>query len=186
MKKLIYALLVLLHLSITLTGCYQIDSKSKTDYPDFYKKMSTVIPDTHSMIPNPENVESIDDIYLYYSDYDFIDSYYTIYLECSFSAKNYEKEKQRVIDDAKQYDFTLYNSDSFSYDSVYINQYIEHNSDEFITIQISYALFDNEEYKIIYVDTFEEGIKSELKTLNIPKKYLPTDFGSSLTIDTER
>lgn len=123
--------LVLLLLCISLTGCYQIDSKSKTDYSDFYEKMSTVMPTTHAALPSPNCIESIDDIYLYYSDYDLIDSYYTIYLECSFSSEKYETEKQRVIDNAKQYDFTLYNSDSFSYDSVYINQCIQWDLEEF-------------------------------------------------------
>lgn len=176
MKKLICSLLVLLSLCISLTGCYQIDSKSKTDYPDFYEKMRTVMPTTYTSLPSPESIESINDSYLYYSDYDLIDSYYTIYLECSFSDEKYETEKQRVIDDAKQYDFTVYNSDSFSYDSVYINQCIQHDSDEFIAIDISYTLFDDENNKIIYVDSFEEGTKSEWKTSYIPEKYLPSDL----------
>ena len=134
------------------------------------------MPTTHSMLPNPENIESIDDLYLYYSDYDLIDSYYTIYLECGFSSDKYETEKQRVKDYAKQYDFTLINSDFFLYDSVYINQCIQHESDGFITIDISYTLFDDENNKIIYVDTFEEGKKSEWKTSYIPEKYLPNDL----------
>ena len=176
MKKLFTALLVLLLLCVSLTGCYKIDSKSKTDYPTFYEKMSTVMPTTYSSLPAPQDIESIDDIYLFYSDYDLIDSYYTIYLECSFSDKKYEIEKQRVIDDAKQYDFTLYNSESFSYDSVYVNQCIEHNSDKYIAVQVSYALFDDNNSKIIYVDTFEEGTKNEWNTAYIPDKYLPKEL----------
>ncbi|MDD5923735.1 MAG: hypothetical protein PUC88_02970 [Clostridia bacterium] len=155
MKRFINFLLVLSILCVFLTGCYQIDSKSKTDYSDFYKKMRTVMPTTYAMLPLPGSMESIDDIYLYYSDYDLIDSYYTIYLECSFSDEKYETEKQRVIDDAKQYDFTLYNSETFSYDSVYVSQGIVQDSDGFLAIQISYTLFDDENSKIIYVDTFE-------------------------------
>ena len=173
MKKLICILLILSFLCILLTGCYRIDSKSQTDYPDFYKKMSTVMPTAYAMLPAPDSMESIDDIYLYYSDYDLIDSYYTIYLECSFTSDQYEIEKQRVTDNASQYDFTLYNSESFSYDSVYINQCIEHDSSGFLVIQISYTLFDNKNCKIIYVATFEEGTKSEWKTSYIPDKYLP-------------
>ena len=176
MRKFISFLLVLSLLCISLTGCYQIDSNSTTDYPNFYKKMSTIMPTTYSSLPSPESIESIDDIYLYYSDYDLIDSYYTIYLECGFSSEKYELEKQRVIDNAKQYDFTLYDSDLFSYDSVYINQYIEYDSYGFIAIQVSYALFDDENNKIIYVDTFEEGTKKECKTSYIPEKYLPSDL----------
>ena len=176
MNRFISSLLMLLVFCISLTSCYQIDSKSTTDYSGFYKKMSTVMPTAHSSLPNPEDIESIDDVYLFYSDYDLIDSYYTIYLECSFSSEKYETEKQRVIDDAKQYDFALYNSDLFSYDSVYINQCIEHDSNGFIAIQISYALFDDENSKIIYVDTFEEGTKSEWNTSYIPEKYLPSDL----------
>lgn len=176
MKKLFTALLVLSLLCTSLTGCYKIDSKSKTDYPTFYEKMSTVMPTTYSSLPDPQDIESIDDIFLFYSDYDLIDSYYTIYLECDFSSEKYELEKQRVIDNAKQYDFTLYNSDLFSYDSVYIDQYIEYDSYGFIAIQVSYALFDDENNKIIYVDTFEEGTKKECKTSYIPEKYLPSDL----------
>lgn len=176
MKRFIRSLLILSVFCISLTGCYQINSKSHADYPDFYEKMSTVMPATYSMLPNPEDVKSIDDMYLYYSDYDLLDSYHTIYLECSFSSEKYETEKQRIIDDAKQYHFTLYNSDSFSFESVYINQVLEHNSDEFIAIQISYALFDDENNKIIYVDSFEEGTKSVWKTAYIPDKYLPSDL----------
>ena len=128
------------------------------------------------MLPVPDSYSRIDDIYLYYSDNHLLDSYYTIYLECVFAPEKFEAEKQRVIDDAKQYHFTLYNSDSFSFESVYINQVLEHNSDEFIAIQISYALFDDENNKIIYVDSFEEGPKSEWKTAYIPDKYLPSDL----------
>ena len=176
MKKRFTVLLVLLLLCTSLTGCYQIDSKSTTDYLAFYEKMSTIMPTSYASLPNPEDIETIDDIYLFYSDYDLIDSYYTIYLECSFSSEKYETEKQRVIDNVKQYDSTLYNSELFSYDSVYINQCIEHNSDGFIAIQVSYALFDDENDKIIYVDTFEEGTKSEWKTSYVPEKYLPSDL----------
>ena len=175
MKKLICVLLVL-SFCISLTGCYYIDTKKEADYPDFYNKMSSIMPTAYSMLPNPEDIESINDIYLYYSDYDLIDSYYTIYLECSFSSEKYETEKQRVIDDAKQYDFTLYDSDLFSYNSVYINQCIIHDSDGFIAIQVSYALFDDENNKIIYVDTFEEGTNIEWKTSYIPEKYLPSEL----------
>ncbi len=176
MKKLFSILLVLLLLCVSLTGCYQIDSKNETDYQTFYEKMSTEMPTTYASLPDPQDIESINDIYLFYSDYDLIDSYYTIYLECDFSSEKYEVEKQRVIDDAKQYDFTLYNSDLFSYDSVYINQSIYHDSDGFVSIQVSYALFDDESNKIIYVDTFEEGTKTEWKTSYIPEKYLPSDL----------
>ena len=176
MKKVFTVLLVLLLLCTSLTGCYQIESKSTTDYPAFYEKMSTVMPTTYSSLPNPEDIETIDDIYLFYSDYDLIDSYYTIYLECSFSSEKYETEKQRVINNAKQYDFTLYNSNFFSYNSVYINQYIEHDSDGSVAVQVSYSLFDDENDKIIFVDTFEEGIKSEWKTSYIPEKYLPSNL----------
>lgn len=176
MKRFISFLLIFSLFSISLTGCYQIDSKSTTDYPGFYKKMSTVMPTTYDSLPSPESIASIDDIYLYYSDYDLIDSYYTIYLECSFSDETYEAEKQRVIDDAKQYDFTLFNSESFSYDSVYVNQCIQHSPYGFIAIQISYALFDDDNNKIIYVDTFEEGTKSEWNTAYIPDQYLPNEL----------
>lgn len=176
MKKIWSILLVLALLCIFLSGCYEIDSNEKTDYPQFYEKMRTVMPTTYAMLPAPECIESIDDIYLYYSDYDLLDSYYTIYLECSFVPETYSTEKQRIIDEAKQYDFAVYNADVFSYDSVYIDQSIEHDSDGLLAIQISYVLFDSENSRIIYVDTFEEGRKYEWNTAHIPDKYLPKDL----------
>lgn len=127
------------------------------------------------MLPVPDSYSRIDDIYLYYSDYHLLDSYYTIYLECVFAPEKFEAEKQCVIDDAKQF-FTLYNCDAFFYDSVYVSQGINHREDGFLAIHISYVLFDAQNHKIIYVDTFEEGIDVAWKTAYIPDKYLPSDL----------
>ncbi len=177
MKKLVSILLLLIATCIVLTGCYKINSNNKSDYPDFYDKLGKIMPETQSMFPSPDAMESIDDIYLYYSDYDLLDSFYTIYLECSFTSESFETEKQRVHNECGP---ALLNSDSFSYESEYIEQFIEQDSDNFTNIQLSYVLFDKENNKIIYVATFEKAYESKLKTVNIPHKYLPKELNDLL------
>ena len=176
MKKTLCVIAVLLLICGMLSGCYQINTHNQSDYSAFYNKMETVMPATYEMMPAPDAMESIHDIYLFYSDYDLIDSYYTIYLECTFTPEQFEIEKQRLTECAGQYDFSLSDSDQFSYDSVCINQSITSNDDGFIAYQISYALFEAENNKIIYVDAFEEGRSEQLRITNIPDAYLPSDL----------
>lgn len=180
MKRAV-AVMVLLMITLSLSGCYQIESRDQNDYAAFYQKMETVLPATYSMLPPPDAMESIDDIYLYYSDYDLLDSYYTIYLECSFAPEAYETEKQRVLEDAEQYLYACYNDNSFHYDSVYINQVVEREEDGFLAIMVCYTLFDEENGKIIYVDTFEEGRKSDWRTTYIPEQYLPAELADQIS-----
>ncbi|MBR2724767.1 MAG: hypothetical protein IKB72_04955 [Ruminococcus sp.] len=175
--KRILSIILILAVTLCFSACYKIDSNSKSDYSAFYDKMGSILPETQSMFPHPEVMESIDDIYLYYSDYDLLDSFYTIYLECSFTSESFETEKQRVHNECGP---ALLNSDSFSYESEYIEQFIEQDSDSFTNIQLSYVLFDKENNKIIYVATFEKAYESKLKTSNIPSKYLPKELNKLL------
>lgn len=176
MKRILSIILILV-VTLCFSACYKIDSNSKSDYSAFYDKMGSLLPESQSMFPIPEAMESIDDIYLYYSDYDLLDSFYTIYLECSFTSESFETEKQRVHDECGP---SLLNSDSFSYESEYMEQYIEQDSNGFTYIHISYVLFDEENNKIIYVASFEKAYESKLKTSNIPQKYLPKELNNLL------
>ena len=175
MKKFLSVLIALL-LMLSLCGCYEIDSTNQDDYAAFYEK-SDEIALVSDLLPLPENIESFDDILLYYSDYDLIDSYHTIYLNCNFSDENFETEKQRAIDYGNELsDFSFFNSDSFSYDSVLIYEPTTLINDELHHIYTSYALFDDENNKIIYVMIFEEGTGVLGKSSTIPDEYLPKEL----------
>lgn len=172
MKNTIRLLAVFLLVCGLLTGCYEIDTHDPADYPGFYREKRT----DFEMLPAPDAIASIEDVYLFYSDYDLLDSYYTIYLACSFTPEQFEAEKQRLTDYAGQIDFSLTNADVFAYDSVYINQVVESSSDGFLAFLVSYALFDAENNRIIYVEAFEKGTNAQWKTAYIPDAYLPSDL----------
>ncbi len=178
MKKFIFSITALF-LALSLCACYEIDSTDSSDYAAFYEKSSELSLQC-DFLPLPTNIESFDDILLYYSDYDLIDSYHTIYLNCNFTDKNYEIEKQRALDYGKNYDFTIYDSDSFNLNSIYINT-LDCNQTELHHIYISYILFDDASNKIIYVMIFEEGNSTQdssvfSKSSNIPNEYLPKEL----------
>lgn len=176
MKKVLLSVTAFF-LALSLCACYEIDSTNADDYAAFYKNSSDIALQS-DLLPLPENIESFDDIMLYYSDYNLIDSYHIIYLNCNFSDENFEIEKQRALDYGKTYDGTIYNSESFSYDSVSINTLLPTDFDfeRLKHIYVSYALFDKENNKIIYVMIFEEGSNVFGKSSAIPDEYLPKEL----------
>lgn len=176
MQKVKFKFLNLLIIPFILTGCYYIESTNSNDYVMFYRKLEEIMPMTYSMLPALENIKNIDDIILYYSDYDLIDSYYTIYLECTFEQEQFKEEKQRLNDFVKESEvaeIAIYDSNEFNYSSIYINQDIHSDTDDFAVIYVSYVLFDDINNKIIYVDIFEEGGIANGRSISIPEKYLP-------------
>lgn len=178
MKKPLLSLFTIC-IILLFCGCYKIDSTSSQDYANFYKKSDEIALQC-DFLPLPENVKDFEDVLLYYSDYDLLDSYHTIYLNCNFTDENFQTEKQRALNYGENYDFTVYNSDSFALDSIYINT-LDCEQKELHHIYISYVLFDDKNNKIIYVMIFEEGDKNRSggvfnKSSAIPDEYLPKEL----------
>lgn len=172
LKKSFVFLSVFLML-LQLSSCYNVNTDNVNDYEAFLQKMQDKHPILYSDLPNVDK-EQIKDMYLYYSD-ELIDSYYTIYLNCSFTKEQYETEFKRIVDLTSQYgDMLDVNSKSFSYDSIRVNSSLDFDSKGWGIVDYSYFLFDSENSRIIYVMIFEKEIMG--KSVNVPDEYLPSEL----------
>lgn len=172
LKKSFVFLSVFLML-LQLSSCYKVNTDNVNDYEAFLQKMQDKHPILYSDLPNVDK-EQIKDMYLYYSD-ELIDSYYTIYLNCSFTKEQYETEFKRIVDLTSQYsDMLDVNSKSFSYDSIRVNSSLDFDSKGWGIVDYSYFLLDSENSRIIYVMIFEKEIMG--KSVNVPDEYLPSEL----------
>lgn len=119
------------------------------------------------------NEEQIEDMYLYYSD-ELLDSYYSIYLNCSYFEKQYEAELERLSNIMSQYnDIIKKDSKSFSYESFCLDSVLEFDSNGNGIVDYTYFLFDSENKRIIYVMILEKEVSGE--SVNIPLEFLPSE-----------
>ncbi len=164
MKKYSF-LVIMLSACFLFSGCYHIDSSEIDEYKSFVSEMEDKNQEICSFIPNFDGTDYIDDVYLYYSDYDLFDSLYAVYVNCSYDEKRYNQEIERLnlswnSKDANKNDF---GSNAIVYESSNdVNNYI----------RCTYAIHDDDNYQIIYVTIFSKGDFGHIVE-NIPSEYLP-------------
>ena len=112
-------------------------------------------------------------MYLYFSDYDLLDSFYTIYVSCISPETEYKAEQDRILSLYNEQDHTI-NSDSFKYESVVFNDILQTESEVVDYLSYSYVLFDRDESKIIYVMLFTKDDISKID--HVPSEYLPKEY----------
>lgn len=167
-------IILILLLITSFTSCYYLDSDKKTDYGDFCKQMKKINPYLYDFFPKEDSKDNIVSSYWYYSDYDLIDSFYTIYLACEYGEEQYKNEYERLLEHCEE-GMSDIDSSEFDYSNITIQHLVSYDS-IFDTVYINsiYALFDNELKQIIYVAIFNKDDYSNV--LNIPEKYLPKDY----------
>ena len=152
-----------------LTSCYHYKSDVSSDYGEFRIDMKSKAKGIYDFLPDLENEDVIKDVFMYYSDADLIDSFYTVYLNCQYSEEEYNKEKERL---EKVLKGANVDSNSFELPSIVADEYMNgeypYNS---VYMRYSYALFDEDEFRIIYVEFFDKELNGY--STNIPEEYLP-------------
>lgn len=173
---------VLLILVLSISSCIDIDTDNKNNYEEFLNVMSSRSEYIYDIIPKLDE-NAIDDLYLFYSDKDLLDSFYSIYINCCYSDEDYESELLRISSLSDKYDFDTEKSNEFDLDakildynidiSVYKSpiRLIQNSYILFSHILCSYILFDDNSNRVVYVMIFEKDLDG--KSLNIPEIYLP-------------
>lgn len=181
-KKFFIQILLLtsvLLMTLLLSSCNNIDTTDADDYESFLQEMNERDKSIYDQLPQL-SADQIEDIYLYYSD-DFLDSFYAIYLKCSYTEEQYDLEYTRIEQLTEQWsDMIEINSESFTLDSLCVDSYLEFNDLKYWfnmkvgLVDYSYFLFDDANYEIIYVLIFEKELNG--KSTNIPSEYLPKEL----------
>ncbi len=176
MKKLYWILSIVVILVLVtcliFTGCYHIDSHDINDYDSFMSKMNHKKHEYISkFFPKLEDTDCVNDMYLYYSDYDLLDSLYTVYLNCSYDDETYASEIQRLKNKFANYSDSI----SFDYEPVVIDEAHIDNSSQSVYIRCTYALCNEKENQIVYVSIFQKAEIDIIKD-NIPNEYLPKEI----------
>lgn len=154
--------------SMLLTSCYEVNTDQKTDYTEFRNEMQKKNDFIYQVLPILNDESVVEDVYLYYSDRDLLDSFYTVYLNCIFSEEKYTLEYERLQSLSGEEGNIL----SFEYESIVFYYYMEFGSVDMV--DFSYVLFDEDENRIVYVLIFEKGEEINIET--IPKAYLPKEY----------
>ena len=162
-KRYILLMLLLCVVALILNGCYYIETTNVKRYAAFYAEMEEADPIMHTWLPDPEDLQ-IEDMYLFRSDYDLLDTFYTVYVNCVFDDVSYQTEKDRQYSLARYDEFATYNLLAFDYESIAYNVSLDKSKKH-----IDYILFDDAENRIVYVFAFFMDDRYE----NIPAKYLP-------------
>ena len=172
-KAIKIAVPLILVLCLTLLiffGCYHIDSGNADDYAHFMSKMSDRNEIMYKFFPKLENTDCIDEVFLYYSDYDLFDSLYTVYVNCVYDDEAYASEIKRL--ESRYGKFSGYSyEDSYEYE---VTEEEESFSvfGQTTNMRYLYALRNPEENRIVYVGIFQKGEIDIIKD-NIPNEYLP-------------
>ena len=171
MKKSGFLVLVIC-MAVLLTGCYHIETTDVQKYSEFYQQMNEQGHSIGRNIPKPTDTLNIEEMYLYYSDWDLVDSMYTVYVNCTYTAEEYEQAKDAAYATAIKWEAPKNDSSSFDCESIVGDQLNEISRGG--TNQYCYILFDDADRRIVYVDLFEDALKRTSK--NIPQEYLPKEL----------
>lgn len=171
-KTFVFSLCLLILLC--LTSCYHIDSNQRSEYFVFKEKMNKSNDIIYSLLPSLESEDYIEDIYMFYSDYDLLDSFYTVYLKCKFDEKEYKDEQKRITSVFNEEEFLVKDSDSFKYPSLMYDSLFWSNEKQVDMMRYNYALFVEDTYSIIYVAIFDKETNG--KSVNVPEEYLPKEL----------
>ena len=155
--------LLLCIVAFVLNSCYFIETTNAKRYAAFYAKMEEADPITCKWLPDPEGLQ-IEDMYLFRSDYDLLDTFYMVYVNCVFDDVSYQTEKDRQYSLARYNEFATYNLLAFDYESIAYDVDLDTSKKH-----MDYVLFDDAENRIVYVFAFFMNNQYE----NIPAKYLP-------------
>lgn len=173
MKKVLCIIFSIIF-SCALSSCYYQNTDIIKEYSSFLRKIDEKDKSMYSLLPKNDKMDYIQDIYLYYSDFDMMDSMYAIYVNCLFEQNMYIKETQRILEITEQWDFVEENVDSFDYDSVVIDQVFYFDNLNMGLMNYSYVLFDDNNSRIVYVFIFEKQLDG--MSMNIPSDYLPKEI----------
>ena len=168
--------LVLICLSFVLlfVSCPHYEVDQVEEYKEFYQKMSKSTSPIFDVFPSPENEQCIEDMYLFYSERDLLDTYYTGYLKCKYDSEEYYREEKRIKDLYTDEVLLDKNSDSFEYESLIYDDILSRDDDGVSYLRYEYVLFIESEYRIVYVTFFDKELNG--KSVNIPEKYLPKEL----------
>lgn len=168
-----HVILFILILNIgLLSSCYEKKETEKNNYTEFRDEMKNKNSNIYEFLPALDSEDSIDDMYLYYSDKDFLDSFYVVYLNCLYLKERYLLEYQRVLKLSDENDVVV-NSEYFNCESILMDAQIDTQLSSITYLRYKYVLFNEDENRVVYVMAFEKG--ENLQTANIPMEYVPKE-----------
>lgn len=170
--KKILMCISLLFLSLLMTSCYSIETKECDSYSVFWNKMQKERTSISTMMPELTNSDYIQEVYLYYTDIDPLETCYVVYLNCLYSDEQYAEEYKRLKDLTDEY--SVINSPSFTLSSIELDNYLMISPKGDIYIRYCYFLLDNDKKQVVYVMAFESGKKLHIE--NIPTEFLPKEW----------
>ena len=171
MKKS-FVLFLIICMVVCLSGCYHVETTDTEQYNDFYQYMQAKNTSIGNNLPEPSDAFTVEDAYLYYSDWDLLDSMYTVYVNCVYTTEYYEQAKDEAYAISRMWGDPVSNSSSFDCESVVAPPYNEIYSGG--ERHGTYILFDDAERRIVYVKVFDDAVKAKSK--NIPEEYLPKEW----------
>lgn len=171
--KLFFIIVCLGFVLLFVTG-YHFESTQTVEYNAFHQDMQEKNEYIYKLLPVLKDDKYIEDMYLFYSDRDLIDSYYTVYLNCRYSEKEYRTEKTRISELFESDGYLIKNSSLFNYESLMGTHRFFHDSSDVDLMNYEYVLFSESDYRIVYVTFFDKELNG--KSINIPKMYLPKEL----------
>ena len=173
LKKCILTV-ICLSIVILLASCAQYEVEQQDEYKEFYQKMEKKKNRMFEFFPSPENQDCIEDMYLFYSERDLIDTYYTCYLNCKYDEEEYCREEKRITELFTDENLLIKNSESFEYESLSYSEQLDHDILGVSYLRYEYVLFIESEYRIVYITFFDKELYG--KSVNIPEQYLPKEL----------
>ena len=159
---------------VGLSGCAHIDTDKIEDYGSFLQTMKDMNSGEYPYLPSAEYLDCMEEVVLYYSDYDLLDSFYTIYVNCVYTPEDYKKEEQRLLELSENGSLS-YDADSFCHEAIVLSKTFE--SDEELSVMVyDYFLFDQDASRIVYVSLFDKELRR--RHYNIPSEFLPSELVS--------
>lgn len=174
-KAIIICLAIFLLIVVLFRSCYHQETENTQDYYAFRQEMQDKSKTIYDMLPALNDEDCIEDMYLFYSDWDFIDSFYTVYLNCQYSEQEYKNEEMRIAALFSDEQVLVKNSDLFDYPSLMHRDYFDFDLNGMIGMMTyEYVLFDESEFRVVYVTLFDKELNG--KSTNIPEEYLPKEL----------
>lgn len=184
-KRIFIIVLCCLMVAVLFTSCTRFETSAQSEYDKYYKELQKRQASAAEFLPESISEDCIEDMYLFYNGKDLIDDYYTIYLNCKYTAEEYFNEKNRISELFVDEDLLVKNSESFIYESLMYEDTFDYTdikiSDSYnlnlIDLELmhfKYVLFDESELRIVYVNFFDKELYG--KSTNIPNEYLPKEL----------
>lgn len=164
-------------------SCYHFETSLESQYDTYYQKLQEASPLVAEFLPESISEDCIEDMYIFYSDRDLLDSYHTVYLNCKYTEEEYLNEKNRISELYVDEDLLVVNSEQFTYESLMYGDTLSYekiqvgdlyNSIRAMLMDFEYVLFDENEFRVVYVSFFDKELYG--KSTNIPEEYLPKDL----------